>query len=207
MNDNNNIMGPSSSPDTSELTAALAAAQAKYPRVPLDSTNPAYRAKYASYASCCESLRGPLTEQGLSIPDFRPGVCQGQWYVVGTLRHKSGQWISGIAPLLMQKSDMQQFGSAMTYAKRTLLLSLTGGFVGEPDDDGDSLSSAPDDPKALAFEQAAKTRIAGANDAGEARKHLQRVELTVREKRWPAALLQRCRATYEEKWGTKEGEK
>ena len=97
-----------------------------------------FKSKFASYSQCCDSLRGPLTKNGLSLPDFRPGLIGGQWIVVGTLRHSSGQWISGAAPLLMGKSDMQSFGAAMTYAKRPLLMALCGGFSGEADDDGQS---------------------------------------------------------------------
>ena len=63
--------------------------------------------------------------------------------MVGTLRHVSGQWISGIAPLIMPKGDMQSFGAACTYAKRTLLMALTGGFTGEADDDGQSVAETP----------------------------------------------------------------
>jgi hypothetical protein len=143
MNDNNAILGPSSSPETNAITEALAKAQAEYPIVAYDSNNPHFKSKFASYAQCCDSLRGPLTKHGLALPDFRPGLVGGQWIVVGTLRHKGGQWISGVAPLLMPKGDMQAFGAAMTYAKRTLLMALVGGFSGEADDDGHSVSEQP----------------------------------------------------------------
>ena len=54
MTDNNMILGPSSSPATDLLTAALAKAQSEYTVVSYDSANPHFKSKFASYAQCCE---------------------------------------------------------------------------------------------------------------------------------------------------------
>jgi ERF superfamily len=206
----NNILGPSSSPETSELTKALAKAQSQYQIVAYDSANPHFKSKFASYAQCCDSLRGPLTANGLSLPDFRPGLVNGQWIVVGTLRHSSGQWISGVAPLLMGKSDMQSFGAAMTYAKRTLLMALCGGFSGESDDDGQSVSQHPQQAKAeavskhLVYQQGAINAINAADSKAAAKKHLDMVELRVREKAVPKEVFLRCEAEFKKVWDKKE---
>lgn len=204
MTDNQFILGPSSSPDTSELCKALAKAQSDYKKVELDASNPHFRSRFSSYATCCDSLRGPLTKQGLSLPDFRPGLVGGQWVLVGTLRHSSGQYITGIAPLLMGKSDMQSFGAAVTYAKRTLLMALTGGFSGEPDDDGNSIAAAESSRPApanssagIAREQAWKTRLAECKTEADARKVMAEVELRLREKVIDKAVFDRCKAEYQ----------
>jgi ERF superfamily len=207
MNYDNNILGPSCSPETSELTKALAKAQAEYPIVAYDSANPHFKSKFASYAQCCDSLRGPLTKNGLSLPDFRPGLVGGQWIVVGTLRHSSGQWISGAAPLLMGKSDMQSFGAAMTYAKRTLLMALCGGFSGEADDDGQSVSEQSvkkiepkSDPRGLAYQQAAIQAINEADSKEHAQKRLDMVRLRVKEKAVPVEVFHRVEAEFKKVW-------
>lgn len=208
MIDNSMILGPSSSADTAELTKALAKAQAEYPHVALDSSNPHFRSKFSSYAQCCDSLRGPLTKNGLSLPDFRPGLVGGQWVLVGTLRHASGQYITGIAPLLMPKGDMQSFGAAVTYAKRTLLMSLTGGFSGEADDDGNSVQRSEShaaeaqqsSAKAMAYEAKAKSAIADAETEADAKKALDLVELRAREKAIPAEVFRRCKAEFDRAW-------
>jgi len=202
MIDNASILGPSGSADTGELIKSLGKAQAEYPVVAYDSANPHFKSKFASYAACCEALRGPLTKNGLALPDFRPGLVGGQWVVVGTLRHSSGQWISGIAPLLMGKSDMQGFGAAMTYAKRVLLMALCGGFTGEPDDDGQAIASpaAKSDASHLVYQQGAINAIADAGTRDEAKKHLDLVELRVREKHVPKAVFDKCRSVFAEKW-------
>jgi len=207
MNYDNNILGPSCSPETSELTKALAKAQAEYPIVAYDSANPHFKSKFASYAQCCDSLRGPLTKNGLSLPDFRPGLVGGQWIVIGTLRHSSGQWISGAAPLLMGKGDMQSFGAAMTYAKRTLLMALCGGFSGEADDDGHSVSEQSakkiepkSDPRGLAYQQAAIQAINEADSKEHAQKRLDMVRLRVKEKAVPVEVFHRVEAEFKKVW-------
>ena len=213
MNDSHDILGPSSSPDTSALTEALAKAQAEYKHVELDSANPHFKSRFSSYATCCDALRGPLTKHGLALPDFRPGLVAGQWVLVGTLRHKTGQYITGIAPLVNPKGDMQGFGSACTYAKRTLLMALTGGFSGESDDDGDSVKveSAPQrqrptavSPKNLQMEQTWKRDIAEAEDRATAVNVMKTVELRLREKAIGRDAYDRCKAEFVRCWETKE---
>lgn len=203
MTDNNNILGPSSSPDTAELTKALAKAQAEFKAVELDSSNPHFRSKFSSYATCCDSLRGPLTKNGLALPDFRPGLVGSQWVLVGTLRHSSGQYITGISPLVNPKGDMQGFGAAMTYAKRTLLMALTGGFSGEADDDGNSVQAAAasrpapaNSASSLAREQEWKSRIGNAKSEAEAKKVMAEVELRLREKAIDRAVFDRCKSEF-----------
>lgn len=203
MTDNNNILGPSSSPDTSELTKALAKAQADYKAVELDSSNPHFRSKFSSYATCCDALRGPLTKNGLALPDFRPGLVGSQWVLVGTLRHSSGQYITGISPLVNPKGDMQGFGAAMTYAKRTLLMALTGGFSGEADDDGNSVQAAAaarpapaNSAAGLQREQEWKARLADAKSEAEGKKVMAEVELRLREKAIDRAVFDRCKAEF-----------
>lgn len=204
MNDHTDIVGPSSSPTTDQITLALAAAQSEYKVVEFDSANPHFKSRFASYAQCCESLRGPLTKNGIALPDFRPGLMEGQWVLIGTLRHKSGQYIQGCAPLLMPKTDMQAFGAAVTYAKRTLLMALTGGFAGELDDDGQSVQATGAPPansaKSMSYEQTAKQAITEAKDREEAKKHLDTVRLRAKEKAISAEVYRRIEAEFNRAW-------
>jgi hypothetical protein len=188
------------------LTKALAAAQAEYPVIKFDSANPHFRSKFASYAACCEALRGPLTRNGLSLPDFRPGLINGQWIVMGTLRHQSGEWISAIAPLLMNKPDMQAFGAAVTYAKRTLLMALAGGFSGEADDDGQSVSQPEpaNHAKSMQYEAEAKKAIAEAKDEATAKKHLDTVRLRAKERAVAPEVFKRCEEEFNRTWKKEE---
>ena len=74
MTDHNDILGPGSSPETDKLTAALCKAQAEYTVVKLDSSNPHFKSKFASYQQCCEVLRGPLTKTDWHSRTFGLGM-------------------------------------------------------------------------------------------------------------------------------------
>jgi hypothetical protein len=214
MNDSSYILGPSSSPDTAAFTEALGKAQIEYPVIELDSVNPHFKSKFASFETCCLALRGPLTKNGFALPDYRSGLVGGQWVVIGTLRHKTGQWISSMAPLLMPKGDMQGYASAMKYAKRSLLLALASGFSGEVDDDGESLREdavpqrAPQQPtkaiQQLQLEQGWKKSIADAAERAAAVNVMKTVELRLREKAIDRACYDRCKAEFTKCWETKE---
>lgn len=212
MTESNFILGPGSSPDTSELTKALAKAHAEFQAVALDSSNPHFRSKFSSYAQCCDSLRGPLTKNGLALPDFRPGLVGNQWVLVGTLRHVSGQYITGIAPLIMPKGDMQSFGAAVTYGKRTLLMALTGGFSGEADDDGNSVQGAsfPENrpaqtaTRSMEIEARAAQALAQAKTPEDGEKVLDTIRLRISQKVCDPAVLKRTEKLFEERFPKQE---
>lgn len=227
MNESNHFMGPSESPDTSALVADLGKAQLAFRTAGFDATNPHFRSKYATFQACCEAVKEGLCNNGLALPDFRPGMLpNGDWIMVGTLRHKSGQYITGIAPLWFGKKHMQEFGSACTYAKRTLLMALTGASTGEPDDDGESLGTqhhedrpepearpaakparraepeadAVDEARMLAYEQAAKERIANADDRAVAEKFMAQVKLRAKEKDITPQVFKRIETEFKRVW-------
>ena len=106
---------------------------------------------------------------------------------------------------------MQSFGAAMTYAKRTLLMALAGGFSGEADDDGNSVSDQPrqevkSQPKAsnhLVYQQGALNAINEAETKEQAQKHLDMVRLRAKEKAIPAEVFHRVEAEFKRKWEVK----
>ena len=117
-----------------EIAAALAKAQAKIKPAIFDATNPHFKSKYATLASVQDACRIPLSENGLSvIQTFENG--EDGIYLETTLLHSSGEWISSKVKLILDKSNMQGFGSASTYARRFGLAALVG-VVADSDDDG-----------------------------------------------------------------------
>ena len=128
----------------------------------------------------------------------------------GTLRHVSGQYITGICPLVNPKGDMQGFGAATTYAKRTLLMALVGGFSGEADDDGQAVQavSKPEPAKvatkSMEIEARATLAIAEAKTPEAAQKVLDLVRQRVLERACSKEVLPRVQKTFNEKFQTQE---
>ncbi len=116
------------------LAAALVKAQAAMKPASMNKVNPHFRSKYADLASIIESLRKPLTDNGLAFTQtlFSLG---GEIHLHTVLVHTSGQWLRSEYPLPANATP-QQMGSALTYARRYSLSAITGTAADE-DDDGD----------------------------------------------------------------------
>lgn len=204
MNIDHALIGVTCSPETAELTKDLCLAQAEYPAISKTGENKFGKYYYLTYAGICEALRGPLTKHGLAIPQVCLTRAGGEWIAVGTLRHKSGQFITSLCPLYLgtdkktgqPNQDMQSLGSAYTYAKKYLLLGLVGGWA-EEDDDAQRTMPEPKPGKrdrSLEIEQAAKHELDKAQTAAEKKKVFDLVRLRVSEKVCSPDVLDRLEA-------------
>ena len=205
------LPGVTCSPDTAELAKDLAAAQAEFPAIERTGENKFGKYFYLTYAGICEGLVGPLTRHGFALPQICLTKAGGEWIAVGTLRHKSGQFINSLCPLYLgrekdgsPKADMQSLGSAYTYAKKYLLLGLVGGWA-EEDDDGQKTMPQQEAAKggkrdrSLEIEQAAKHEIDSAKSDDVVAKVLSLVKLRVSEKVASPDVLKRVSAYAESK--------
>lgn len=115
----------------SELAAALAAAQGMMENAIFNRVNPHFKSKYADLAAVIKTARKPLSANGLStVQTIGDGVLHTR------LLHTSGQWIASEYPLPMSGRP-QEFGSALTYARRYSLSALLG-IAADEDDDGNT---------------------------------------------------------------------
>ena len=119
------------------LAKALNSFQSKITAVKKDAINPFYKSKYATLDTIWESIRKPLSENGLSVTQTM-GILQGTPIMAlleTTLYHTSGEWISGTQLVNPIKDDPQSLGSAISYARRYSLSAILG-IVADEDDDG-----------------------------------------------------------------------
>ena len=134
-----------------ELAASLALFQANMPTLPKDSSGYGY--KYTSLDAVVEAIRGDLSANGLSfvqMPDTPPvefGVSVG---LTTRLMHVSGQWLESTlvipVPQVGKANEAQQYGAALTYARRYALTSMLG-VVADEDVDGATPTQAPAKPQ------------------------------------------------------------
>lgn len=126
----------------SGIYAALAKAQLEMGKALKDATNPHFNRKYADLSSVVNACLAALNQNGICV--FQPTVEEGgKQYVETVLGHVSGQTISCRVPLLLGKNDMQGYGSAVTYARRYGLMSMTGVAPQDDDDGNAAAASAP----------------------------------------------------------------
>ena len=120
------------SEQTSDLSAALAKAQAETKAAAFDKVNPHFKNKYASLAAVIDAIREPFAKNGLSYTQTTE-MREGGFVLVTSLRHASGQWIASEYPLPVAAKP-QDLGSALTYARRYSLSAIACIAADEDDD-------------------------------------------------------------------------
>lgn len=125
--------------DNKTIAGALAKAQAEMGKAIKDSTNPAFKSKYADLASVMDACLPALNKHGIAV--IQPFVGSEFGNTVKTiLLHESGETLECAVPLIVGKNDMQGLGSAITYARRYGLMSMAG--IAPEDDDGNAAAAA-----------------------------------------------------------------
>jgi len=127
----------SQSEQINELASALAKAQGEILPAIKDCANPFFKSKYADLNSVWNACRQPLSKNGLSVTQTFD--TNGEMYLITTLMHSSGQWISSKLPVVTVKKDAQEYGKAITYMRRYALSAIVG-VAPDDDDDGNSAS-------------------------------------------------------------------
>ncbi len=135
------------SPEINELAKAMSLAQAAMKPALKDSTNPHFKSRYSDLTSIWESIRAPLTSNGLTVwQDVT--VAEGAIMVTTRIVHQSGQYCEfGPFPIIPKDKTAHSFGSAVSYAKR-YSLSAALGIVSDEDDDGNAANFGKETVKA-----------------------------------------------------------
>lgn len=129
-----------------KLAEALSKAQAEIKAAQQDGMNPHFKSRYATLESCMDAIREPFAKHGLSITQPTE-ILEGQLVLRTILLHTSGQQISGVYPIIVDRQTPQAYGSAMTYARRYALCAITGLTSG--DDDGEAAEGRTEEVKTL----------------------------------------------------------
>ena len=127
--------------------AALVAAQTDMPRTVLKSAdNPHFKTKYADLADVARAVVPHLNKHGLAL--FHKIIKDEPVSLLRTILAfaETGETIECDVPLIVDRQNMQGFKSAVTYAKRIGLESVTGVAPSE-DDDGNAASAAAPEPR------------------------------------------------------------
>ncbi len=126
-------------PAAPSLAGALAKAQAEMGKALKQNTNPAFRSKYADLGNVMDACLPALNKHGIAV--IQPTVDdESGRYVETVLLHESGETLRCRVPLIVQKNDMQGYGSAVTYARRYGLMCMSG--IAPDDDDGNAAAEA-----------------------------------------------------------------
>lgn len=130
-----------------------------------------YSFKYATLDHILDSVRKPLTDNGLWFTQTLANG-DGKYQLVTTLMHSSGEWVQSEQPLFLTEQSNQAFGSALTYAKRYALSGMLGIAADEDDDanhaDGNTVKESAERkaPPKPTGDAPAKAQAKAANASG-----------------------------------------
>ena len=142
------------------IAIALAAAQAQMGRALKSATNSHFKNKYADLASVVEACMPSLNAHGIAVIQPTTDEESGRFVETILIHGESGETLKCRVPLIVQKNDMQGYGSAVTYARRYGLMSMAG-IAPEDDDGNDAARAAPKEqaqPRLLTPDQFIKLR-------------------------------------------------
>lgn len=123
------------------IAPALVRAQSLIEDAVKDSTNPAFKSKYADLSAVLAVIRKPMADNDLCVLQS-PVRADGGVDVETMILHKSGEWVSQSCFIPINKSDAHGTGSGITYGRRYGLMSIF--CIGTEDDDASAaVSNAP----------------------------------------------------------------
>ncbi len=131
------------SENIADLATALSRAQARIEGAIKGSDNEELGTKYADLSAIWAACRKALTRNGLSVVQF-PGAVSGNFMILTTmLMHSSGQWIRQALSIPLIRLDPQEYGAALTYARRYALAAIVGVCPRDDDDDAALAKRSP----------------------------------------------------------------
>ena len=122
------------------VAAALAKAQMGMSKALKQSSNPHLGSKYADLGSVMDACLPSLNENGIAVIQPAGEDDRGRFVETILIHGESGDTLTCRVPLIIQKNDMQGFGSAVTYARRYGLMMMAG--IAPEDDDGNAAAKA-----------------------------------------------------------------
>lgn len=122
------------------IAMALAAAQAEMGKALKSASNPHFRSKYADLESVRDACMPSLNKHGIAVIQPTTDDENGRYVETILIHGESGQELRCRVPLIVQKNDMQGYGSAVTYARRYGLMCMAG--IAPEDDDGNAAAKA-----------------------------------------------------------------
>lgn len=139
-----------SSIETTQISKALIEAQAEFPVISFDKTNPYFNSRYATLGAIIGAMRPILIKYGLYVLQFPVSNDNGNVGVTTRLIHSSGEWFEETVMVPLQKASektqiAQVAGIDITYLRRYSYGSVLGLYAEEDTDGGigDGYEKAP----------------------------------------------------------------
>lgn len=124
------------------LLKSLSSFQFQCPSIKKNADNPYFKSSFASLDAIQHHIQPHLVKNGLVVTQANV-ITESGTYVESTVWDvASGESLSSQFPLIVSKQTPQEYGSAVSYAKRYSLSGLLNLIIEDEDDDGNAASQA-----------------------------------------------------------------
>ena len=127
------------------LLKALAGFQSECPAVKKSADNPFFKSKYATLDAIQHHIKPHLAKWNLVVVQRNVTIDGGLFVQTDVYECSSGEFLSSVFPIIVQKNTPQEYGSAVSYAKRYSLTGSLNLIVADEDDDGNASSSGKEE--------------------------------------------------------------
>lgn len=139
------------------ILSALAKFQESCPPILRSSNNPFFKSKYASFDDIQKHIKPYLLKSGLLVTQANV-VIDGSPFVESVVWHiESGESIKSVFPVVAGKASAQDYGSAVSYAKRYSLTGLLNLIIADEDDDANTVSVGGSSALSIGFDNYAQS--------------------------------------------------
>ena len=120
-----------------QLLEALAQFNKQVLPITKGANNPFFKSKFADLTTIQQTIKEPLSANKLLITQANVTL-DGQMYVQTKVWHiETGTFIDSVFPVIVNKQSAQDYGSAVSYAKRYSLSGLLNLVIQDEDDDAE----------------------------------------------------------------------
>lgn len=147
-----------SSPTIEKIASALVNAWAAIEPATKDAVNPHFKNEYATLGAILEAIRAAFVPQKLCLIQSCEQSDDAGVSVTSTALHESGEWVSCLVRIPLEKPSAQGVGSAISYGRRYGAGALAG-LWSESDDDGTTATQYQRPTKAVARSKATAEKI------------------------------------------------
>lgn len=186
------------------ILTALSSFQQSCPAIVRSSNNPFFKSKYAALDDIQRHIKPYLQSTGLVVTQANV-VIDGAPYVESRVWHvESGEFITSQFPVIVGKVSAQDYGSAVSYAKRYSLTGLLNLIVADEDDDAQAVSvysgsisvtnTAPELPSLDAEKYDAMVKFISEGKIKEVESAIKKYKLNDSQKKLLTSLINQSRA-------------
>jgi hypothetical protein len=128
------------------LLKSLAQFQKSVKPIVRSAANPFFKSKYAPLSDIQKHIKPDLEAAGLVITQACEFNDNGLFVVTKVIHVESGESLQSVFPVVTKGQTSQDYGSAVSYAKRYSLTGLLNLIVSDEDDDGNRAAATSEKP-------------------------------------------------------------